>query len=136
MPAGGQGRALGIASGPLLGGLLGNVSWRGPFFGVSVLMLIALVATVAWVPASPRPAQKSSLREPILALRDRNLARTSVTGLLYNWGFFTVLGYGQPGPVPVPGPIRMRHAGQSATVTSVPLTVTTAAGVDASRHRV
>jgi len=84
---------IGIASGPLLGGLLGNVSWRGPFFGVSVLMLIALVATVAWVPASPWPAQKSSLREPILALRDRNLARTSVTGLLYNWGFFTVLGY-------------------------------------------
>ena len=84
---------IGIAAGPLLGGLLGNVSWRGPFFGVSVLMLIALVATVAWVPASPRPAQKSSLRGPILALRDRNLARTSVTGLLYNWGFFTVLGY-------------------------------------------
>jgi predicted MFS family arabinose efflux permease len=84
---------IGIASGPLLGGLLGNVSWRGPFFGVSVLMLIALVATVAWVPATPRPAQKSSLREPILALRDRNLSRTSVTGLLYNWGFFTVLGY-------------------------------------------
>ena len=24
---------LGIASGPLLGGLLGDVSWRGPFFG-------------------------------------------------------------------------------------------------------
>ena len=84
---------IGIASGPLLGGLLGNVSWRGPFFGVSVLMLIALVATVAWVPASPPPAQKSSLREPLLALRDPNLARTSVTGLLYNWGFFTVLGY-------------------------------------------
>jgi predicted MFS family arabinose efflux permease len=56
-------------------------------------MLIALVATVAWVPATPRPAQQSSLREPILALRDRNLARTSITGLLYNWGFFTVLGY-------------------------------------------
>jgi ACDE family multidrug resistance protein len=84
---------LGIAAGPLLGGLLGNVSWRGPFFGVSVLMLIALVATIAWVPATPIPAQKTSIKEPILALRDRNLARTSVTGLLYNWGFFTVLGY-------------------------------------------
>src|SRR5215472_1609416 len=52
---------IGIASGPLLGRLLGNISWRGPFFGVSVLMLIALVATVAWVPPTPRPAQKSSL---------------------------------------------------------------------------
>jgi predicted MFS family arabinose efflux permease len=84
---------LGIASGPLLGGLLGNISWRGPFFGVSVLMLIALVATIAWVPATPTPTQKSSIKEPILALRDRNLARASVTGLLYNWGFFTMLGY-------------------------------------------
>jgi hypothetical protein len=45
------------------------------------------------VPATPKPARRSSIREPILALRDRNLARTSVTGLLYNWGFFTVLGY-------------------------------------------
>jgi hypothetical protein len=43
---------------------------------------------------------------------------------------------GQPGPVPVAGPVLMAQAGQSATVTSVPLTVTTAAGVDASRHRV
>ena len=26
---------VGIAIGPLLGGLLGNISWRGPFFGVA-----------------------------------------------------------------------------------------------------
>src|SRR5215468_4955063 len=32
---------VGIACGPLLGGLLGNISWRDPFFGVSILMLIA-----------------------------------------------------------------------------------------------
>ena len=37
---------LGIAAGPLVGGLLGNISWRGPFFGVAVLMAIALLATV------------------------------------------------------------------------------------------
>ncbi len=29
---------LGIAVGPLLGGVLGGISWRGPFYGVSVLM--------------------------------------------------------------------------------------------------
>ena len=84
---------IGIASGPLLGGLLGNVSWRGPFYGVSVLMAISLVATVVMVPATSVPAQRSSLKEPLLALKHRNLARTSVVGLLYNWGFFTVLGY-------------------------------------------
>jgi ACDE family multidrug resistance protein len=29
---------VGIAMGPLLGGALGQISWRGPFFGVSALM--------------------------------------------------------------------------------------------------
>src|SRR5882724_2245775 len=42
---------LGIAVGPLLGGLLGGISWRGPFLGVSVLMAIALILTVVLVPA-------------------------------------------------------------------------------------
>src|SRR5579859_5254759 len=84
---------VGIACGPLLGGLLGNISWRGPFFGVAVLMLIALVATVTLVPPTPLPAKRSSITEPLRALRHRSLATTSLTGLLYNWGFFTILGY-------------------------------------------
>jgi MFS family permease len=84
---------VGIASGPLLGGVLGDVSWRGPFYGVGVLMLIALIATVALVPELPRPERKSSISEPLKALRHRSLATTSVTGLLYNWAFFTILGY-------------------------------------------
>jgi ACDE family multidrug resistance protein len=84
---------VGIACGPLLGGLLGNVSWRGPFFGVAVLMLIALVATATLVPSTPRPAERSSITEPLKALRHRSLTTTSLTGLLYNWCFFTILGY-------------------------------------------
>ncbi|MCE0765523.1 MFS transporter [Pseudonocardia kujensis] len=84
---------VGIASGPLLGGLLGNISWRGPFFGVSALMLIALVATLVFVDRTPRPARPSKLSEPLTALRYRSLRTTSLVGLLYNWGFFTLLGY-------------------------------------------
>lgn len=84
---------VGIACGPLLGGLLGNVSWRGPFFGVSLLMLIALVATLILVPQTPPAPTKSSISEPLKALRYRSLATTSATGVLYNWGFFTILGY-------------------------------------------
>ncbi len=84
---------VGIASGPLLGGILGNISWRGPFFGVSVLMLISLIATITLVPKTPTPKVKSSIKEPLLALKHRSLAITSVTGLLYNWAFFTILGY-------------------------------------------
>lgn len=84
---------MGIALGPLLGGALGQVSWRGPFFGVSVLMAIALIATLVLLPPTPRPARRQRLREPLVALRHRSLATTSVVGLLYNWAFFTLLGY-------------------------------------------
>ncbi|MEQ3550085.1 MFS transporter [Pseudonocardia nematodicida] len=84
---------LGIAAGPLLGGLLGGISWRGPFFGVSALMLIALVATVVLLDPTPPPGHRARLSEPITALRHRALATTSVVGLLYNWAFFTMLGY-------------------------------------------
>jgi len=84
---------VGIALGPLLGGALGQVSWRGPFFGVSVLMAIALIATLVLLPPTPRPARRQRLREPLVALGHRSLATTSVVGLLYNWAFFTLLGY-------------------------------------------
>jgi ACDE family multidrug resistance protein len=84
---------LGIAAGPLIGGLLGNISWRGPFYGVAVLMAIALVATLLLIPDSGRPKEKVSLSAPIKALRHRGLLTMGIMALLYNWGFFTMLGY-------------------------------------------
>src|SRR6195952_2237068 len=65
---------IGIALGPLVGGVLGNISWRGPFFGVSVLMFIALLATFFFLPATPLPAHKQRLSEPLAALKHRSLA--------------------------------------------------------------
>jgi MFS family permease/nucleotide-binding universal stress UspA family protein len=84
---------LGIAVGPLLGGELGSISWRGPFFGVAVLMAIALIATALFVPTLPKPAHKTSLAAPLKALRHRGLLTMGIMALLYNWGFFTMLGY-------------------------------------------
>jgi MFS transporter, ACDE family, multidrug resistance protein len=84
---------LGIAVGPLLGGSLGELSWRGPFFGVSALMAIALIATITLVEKTPKPTKKTSLAAPFQALRHRGLLTMSLTALCYNWGFFTVLGY-------------------------------------------
>ncbi len=84
---------LGIAVGPLLGGTLGEISWRGPFYGVSVLMAIALIATVVLVEKTPKPAHTTSLVAPFKALRHRGLLTMALTALCYNWGFFTILGY-------------------------------------------
>jgi len=84
---------LGIAAGPLLGGTLGDISWRGPFFGVATLMGIALVATVLLLPATPRPARETSITAPLKALRHRGLLLMSLAALAYNWAFFTMLGY-------------------------------------------
>jgi ACDE family multidrug resistance protein len=84
---------LGIAVGPLLGGLLGDISWRGPFFGVAALMAIAMVATAVLVRPMPLPEHKTGLMEPLRALRHRGLLTISLTALCYNWAFFTVLGY-------------------------------------------
>ena len=84
---------LGIAAGPLVGGLLGNISWRGPFFGVATLMTVALVATLVLLDPTPKPAHRTSLGAPLKALRHRGLLTMSITALLYNWGFFTMLGF-------------------------------------------
>ncbi|MFE7436089.1 MFS transporter [Streptomyces tendae] len=84
---------LGIAVGPLLGGELGGISWRGPFFGVAALMAVALIATLAFVPDLPRPKKVTSPLAPLKALRHRGLLTMGIMALLYNWGFFTMLGY-------------------------------------------
>lgn len=84
---------IGIASGPLLGGLLGNQSWRAPFFGVSVLMTIALVATTVLLPSTPPGGRRTSLADPFRALRHPALL-LGVTAIFYNIGFFTILAAG------------------------------------------
>jgi MFS transporter, ACDE family, multidrug resistance protein len=84
---------LGIATGPLLGGQLGSISWRGPFFGVAGLMAIALVATALFLPRTPPAARHTSLADPFKALRYRGLLTIAVTALFYNMGFFALLAY-------------------------------------------
>jgi len=84
---------IGIGLGPLVGGELGAISWRGPFFGVTVLMAVSLVAILVLLDATPRPPRRIALREPFTCLRHRGLAVMSVTAFFYNWGFFTLLAY-------------------------------------------
>ncbi len=84
---------LGIAVGPLVGGVLGSISWRGPFFGVSALMAIALVVTAFLLPSTPRAERATTLADPFRALRHRGLLGVGITALLYNFGFFTLLAF-------------------------------------------
>ncbi|QNN54811.1 MFS transporter [Nocardioides mesophilus] len=84
---------LGIAAGPIVGGQLGSISWKAPFFGVAVLMTIALVATAFLLPATPPAARKTSIADPFRALRHRGLLTVAVTALFYNMGFFTLLAF-------------------------------------------
>ena len=84
---------LGIAVGPLLGGILGEASWRGPFFGVVVLMAIAFVA-VAVLLRGPSPARTPiPFSAPFRALGRPALAILAATALFYNIGFFTLLAF-------------------------------------------
>jgi len=91
---------IGIASGPLVGGLLGERSWRAPFYGVSTLMVIALVATAYLLPATPPTGRRTSLADPFRALRHTPLLLTALTAVFYNIGFFTILA---AGPFALPG---------------------------------
>jgi MFS transporter, ACDE family, multidrug resistance protein len=84
---------VGIASGPLLGGWLGDHSWRWPFWGVSALMAIAFIAIIATLPATPTTGHHSSITAPLRALSHRGLLTVGITALLYNFGFFTLLAW-------------------------------------------
>lgn len=87
---------LGISVGPLLGGWLGGISWRGPFLGVATLMLVAFIGISALMPKSggrSSARQKTSLLDPFRALRHRPLLVFGITAMLYNFGFFSLLAY-------------------------------------------
>lgn len=84
---------LGIAIGPLLGGLLGELSWRGPFFGVVALMSIGFIAVLVLVRERDEARTPVPLSAPIKALRHPALAALAVTALFYNIGFFVLLAF-------------------------------------------
>jgi MFS transporter, ACDE family, multidrug resistance protein len=84
---------LGIAVGPLVGGVLGSISWRGPFFGVSALMALALVVITLLLPSTPRAEKATTLVDPFRALAHRGLLGVAITALLYNFGLFILVGF-------------------------------------------
>ena len=84
---------LGIAIGPLLGGILGELSWRGPFFGVVALMAIAFVAVLVLLRGGEPARTPIPLSAPLRALRRPALAVLATAALFYNIGFFILLAF-------------------------------------------
>ncbi|MFD7203925.1 MFS transporter [Streptomyces sp. NPDC059893] len=84
---------LGMACGPLVGALLGNASWRYPFFGTAALMAIGFLCITAFLKEQPRPARKTSVLDPIKALGHGGLASAAVSAFFYNYTFFTILAF-------------------------------------------
>jgi MFS transporter, ACDE family, multidrug resistance protein len=87
------GLGLGIAVGPLVGGVLGSISWRWPFFGVSALMALALAVITFLLPSTPRAENATTLVDPFRALKHRGLLGVAITALLYNFGLFALVGF-------------------------------------------
>lgn len=84
---------LGIAIGPLLGGLLGNMSWRGPFFGTAALMAIGFIAIVVLLQRETAKREPTHILAPIRALRVPALGVLAAAAFFYNIGFFVLLAY-------------------------------------------
>ncbi|ELS56275.1 putative Integral membrane transporter [Streptomyces viridochromogenes Tue57] len=84
---------LGMACGPLLGALLGDASWRYPFFGTALLMAVGFLCIAAFLKEQPKPARRTSLTDPIRALGHGGLASAAASAFFYNYTFFTVLAF-------------------------------------------
>jgi ACDE family multidrug resistance protein len=69
---------LGIAVGPLVGGVLGSIS----------LVVITLL-----LPSTPRAEKATTLVDPFRALAHRGLLGVAITALLYNFGLFILVGF-------------------------------------------
>ena len=89
---------LGFAMGPLLGGLLGEISWRWPFLGVGILMIVSFIFIFSSMPNLKEQTEKSvktatSLAAPFHAMKHTSIAVIGLVAALYYYGFFTLLAY-------------------------------------------
>jgi MFS family permease len=99
---------LGIAIGPLIGGILGSITWRAPFFGTSVLMAIGFVAIVTLLGKDTAQRKPTSISAPFRALGRPALGLLAIAALFYNIGFFVLLAY-------TPFPLHMNAIGLGLT---------------------
>ncbi|NMO03446.1 MFS transporter [Gordonia sp. TBRC 11910] len=85
----------GLAIGPLLGAILGEWTWRAPFAGTAILMLIGAILCAALLPKdAPRSTRTPvKLLDPVRALRNHTLLVTSIGSAFYTGALFTVIAW-------------------------------------------
>ena len=88
----------GMALGPMAGGLLGGISWRGPFLGTAALMAIALVSIAVFLPTHEPRGPRTDLAAPFRALGHHEFRLLLTATLFYNFAYFIMLAYA---PFPV-----------------------------------
>ncbi|GAA2717680.1 MFS transporter [Micromonospora olivasterospora] len=84
---------LGFAVGPLLGGLLGEVSWRLPFFVCGVFMVLALAVAARRLREPATRQAPVRVGEIFSTYRKPAFVTLCVVTAAYNFVFFVVLGY-------------------------------------------
>lgn len=89
---------IGMAVGPLLGGVLGSISWRAPFYGTAVLMAIGFAAIALLLKKTEHTPEPIELTAGLAAVKDPALFTLGLVAFFYNYGFFTLLAY-SPYPI-------------------------------------
>ncbi|MGV9827474.1 MFS transporter [Gordonia sp. NPDC003429] len=86
---------VGLAVGPLLGAVLGEWTWRAPFGGTALLMLIGAILCAVMLPSDGPRTDRQPVRivDPLKALRNRTLLITSIGSAFYTGALFTVIAW-------------------------------------------
>ncbi|MCD2145879.1 MFS transporter [Gordonia paraffinivorans] len=99
---------IGLAVGPLLGATLGEWTWRAPFGGTALLMLIGAILCAIMLPADSPRATRTPVRisDPLKALKNRTLTIAGIGSAFYTGALFTVIAW-----APIAMGLRPIHAG-------------------------
>lgn len=84
---------VGMAVGPLAGGLLGTLSWRAPFIGTAILMAGAFVAITAMLSKQSVEKRHTPFFAAFKGMARLPLLSFALVALFYNMAFFVVLAW-------------------------------------------
>lgn len=84
---------LGLAIGPLVGGLLGSVAWQAPFYGTSVLMTLGFILLATMMRGTTTENEPTHLAAPFKALANPALLVMALVAFFYNVGFFVIMSF-------------------------------------------